>query len=187
MEIKATLNKPYTEDQRMNFIVTQNHELGYEIRETKKALEAWGETSEELLADVKQAKYNEANRGAKVYLESGEALFEFEEGKHVEATDGNIAKMTAYALAYITGQLSPEDTVAWNTKEDETVELTQEQIAYILSGLGNVQARVWSVQFPVYIAMIEAAKTVEEVEAIVIDYNCTESEPTEEPVEEEGE
>ena len=47
MEIKATLNKPYTEKQRINFIVEQNHTLGYEIRETDIALEAWGYTEEE--------------------------------------------------------------------------------------------------------------------------------------------
>lgn len=47
MEIKATLNKPYTDNQRMDFIVEQNHKNGYEIRETETALEAWGYTEEE--------------------------------------------------------------------------------------------------------------------------------------------
>lgn len=47
MEIKATLNKPYTKEQRLEFIVSQNRQLGYEIRETETALEAWGNTEEE--------------------------------------------------------------------------------------------------------------------------------------------
>lgn len=47
MEIKATLNKPYSEKQRTDFIVEQNHQQGYEIRETETALEAWGYTEEE--------------------------------------------------------------------------------------------------------------------------------------------
>lgn len=47
MEIKATLNKPYTDTQRADFIVEQNHNNGCEIRETKTALEAWGYTEEE--------------------------------------------------------------------------------------------------------------------------------------------
>jgi hypothetical protein len=47
MEIKATLNKPYTEKQRADFIVENNHQHGYEIRETETALEAWGYTEEE--------------------------------------------------------------------------------------------------------------------------------------------
>lgn len=50
MEIKTTLNKPYTEEQRLNFIVEQNHRNGYEIRETETALEAWGYTAEEIRA-----------------------------------------------------------------------------------------------------------------------------------------
>ena len=48
MEIKATLNKPYTDEQRMDFIVTNNHQNGYEIRETENALQAWGFTEEDL-------------------------------------------------------------------------------------------------------------------------------------------
>lgn len=47
MEIKAKLNKPYTEEDRLSFIVEQNHILGYVIDETEEALEAWGYTGEE--------------------------------------------------------------------------------------------------------------------------------------------
>lgn len=38
MEIKAALNKPYTDKQRADFIVENNHNLGYEIQETEDAL-----------------------------------------------------------------------------------------------------------------------------------------------------
>ena len=48
MEIKAELKKPYIEQQRLDFIVEQNHQNGYEIRETETALEAWGYTEEEI-------------------------------------------------------------------------------------------------------------------------------------------
>lgn len=47
MEIKAQLNKPYTEEQRIDFIVEQNHRQGYEIREAENELQAWGYTEEE--------------------------------------------------------------------------------------------------------------------------------------------
>lgn len=56
MEIKATLNKPYTDKQRVDFIVTQNHTNGYEIKETETALEAWGFTAEEIAEQEKQAQ-----------------------------------------------------------------------------------------------------------------------------------
>lgn len=152
--------------------------------------------AEELLKDAKQAKYNEANEGAKAYLENG-AVYEFTrqadshseldsespnpatlsqaqgdtETYHIEATDGNIAKLSAYALSYLSGVLSSTDTVSWNTKEDVTIELTQQELSQVLAGIGEVQAQVWTVKFPAYVAQIEAATTVEEVEAIEVDYS----------------
>lgn len=47
MEIKDRLNKPYSSKQRADFIVENNHQKGYEIKETETALEAWGLTAEE--------------------------------------------------------------------------------------------------------------------------------------------
>ena len=38
MEIIATLNKPYTDQERCDFIVEYNHNQGYEIEETDEAL-----------------------------------------------------------------------------------------------------------------------------------------------------
>lgn len=48
MEIKAKLIKPYTDDERVNFIVENNHKLGYLIEETETSLQAKGYTDEEL-------------------------------------------------------------------------------------------------------------------------------------------
>lgn len=59
MEIKAELNKPYTEEQRISFIIAQNHRQGYEIRETATALEAWGYTQEEIEEQEKQKRNSE--------------------------------------------------------------------------------------------------------------------------------
>lgn len=55
MEIKATLNKPYTESARIEFIIEQNRKNGYTIKETHDALEAWGPTKEEAELAQKQA------------------------------------------------------------------------------------------------------------------------------------
>ena len=54
MEIKSKLNKPYTNKQRTDFIVEQNHRQCYEIKETSTALEAWGYTEEELQQQRKE-------------------------------------------------------------------------------------------------------------------------------------
>lgn len=47
MEIKEVLNKPYTDEQKADFIVEQNYNNGYEIIETEEQLQAWGYTQEE--------------------------------------------------------------------------------------------------------------------------------------------
>lgn len=47
MEIKAELKQPYTEDERIKFIVEQNHKLGYTIEEQEGKLVALGYTDEE--------------------------------------------------------------------------------------------------------------------------------------------
>ena len=54
MEIKAELLKPYTENERIDFIVQQNHKNGYEIRETETSLEAWGYTEAEIKLKEKE-------------------------------------------------------------------------------------------------------------------------------------
>ena len=54
MEIKEQLNKPYTEQERIDFIVEQNHQKGYKIKETETALEAWGYTTDELAQKERQ-------------------------------------------------------------------------------------------------------------------------------------
>ena len=56
MELKAKLNKPYTEDEKVDFIVTNNNK-DYEIRETETALEAWGYTEAEKKAR-REATFN---------------------------------------------------------------------------------------------------------------------------------
>ena len=61
------LLKPYTDSQRMDFIVENNHNNGYEIRETELALEAWGYTKEE-------QQEQEAERIAKLHLTRGDVF-----------------------------------------------------------------------------------------------------------------
>ena len=69
MEIKNLLDKPYTDKQRMDFIVSQNHQLGYEIRETETELQAWGYTSEEIEEQEKQKRNSEIDSKIKELYE----------------------------------------------------------------------------------------------------------------------
>lgn len=54
MEIKAELIKPYTEAQRIEFVVEYNHNQGYEIIETETELQALGYTEEEIALQEKE-------------------------------------------------------------------------------------------------------------------------------------
>lgn len=120
----------------------------------------------EQLEKAKNEKYTEALNGAKDFIENG-ALFQFDENNHIEATDGNIGKFTAYAVGFSSGQFN---SVYWTTKEDNVIELTAEDVQTILVGLGSIQSDVWNVQFVAYKTAIDSASTAEEVERIIINY-----------------
>ena len=98
MEIKASLNKPYTENQRLNFIVEQNHNKGYEIKETENTLEAWGYTAEEI------GEQKEARRRADIMaqldaldLKCIRALRAIQAGTDTEADTARLAELEAQA------------------------------------------------------------------------------------------
>ena len=78
MEIKETILKTATNEEKNAFTENANRN-NYIVKVTETEYEAWGYTDEELLASAKQNKYDEANNGAKTFLESGNALFEFED------------------------------------------------------------------------------------------------------------
>ena len=54
MEIKAELLRPYTEKERINFIVEQNHKLGYTIEEQADKIVALGKTQEEIVKEQEE-------------------------------------------------------------------------------------------------------------------------------------
>lgn len=54
MKIKAFLQKPFEENERMDFIIKYNHNLGYVIKETESELQALGYTEEEIAQQEKE-------------------------------------------------------------------------------------------------------------------------------------
>lgn len=56
MRIKDTLDKPYTEEERINFIL--KYQYGYELKETEEALECWEYTEEEIDEQNRIARAN---------------------------------------------------------------------------------------------------------------------------------
>lgn len=173
MEIKATLEKPYTNKQRASFIVENNHRKGYEIRETEEELQAWDYTDAELLEQLKRAKHTEALEKANLYQQEGtvehkNCVFEMSDSNRKNLSD------TQEALT-----LQGEIETTWLDKDDNYVILTVEDIQYIRLNLilAEIQ-KLWIVKYPNYKQQIEEATTVEEVNEIIIDY--TQDVPTEE-------
>lgn len=123
-------------------------------------------TEQEKFEMAKTEKYQEALSKAEDFL-SGTAVYKLDNNNSIEATDGNIGKFTAYALALQSGIA---ETVTWTTKEDNVIILDLDGVIEILTGLGAVQANVWNVQFIAYKQAIELAETLEEVEGINIIY-----------------
>lgn len=89
MDVKAELKQPYTEEERLDFIVVNSHGLGYVINETEEGLEALGYSEEELeaqkrerinmltltAADVERAIYKAKGMDFEDILEQVEGLF----------------------------------------------------------------------------------------------------------------
>ena len=181
MEIKAELKQPYTDKERMDFIVEQNHKLGYEIRETETSLEAWGNTNDEKLKQAQQSKLQEASDKAFEYRDKY-GLVQFNarpvdtsllaEGEstlvlHTELLNQNdfFQRMVGFNSGLFTGD------VIYNTKEDVLIYLNAEETEAIYYAIVDRAGRLWNEDYMVYKALIEGCKTAEEVEKIVIDYD----------------
>ena len=86
MEIKAELIKPYTDKERMDFIVEQNHKNGYTIEETEIALLAYGYTEEEKKQELIKKRNHEIEQ----------KISELEKMALSEILDGNKNNVNTY-------------------------------------------------------------------------------------------
>lgn len=98
MELKATLNSPYTDVQKCDFIVEQNHKNGYEIRYTETAIEAWGLTAEEMAEKEKQAQKRDLiSQLDQIDLKCIRALRALQAGTGTEADTAKLAELEEQA------------------------------------------------------------------------------------------
>lgn len=98
MEIKAKLNKPYSKAQRQEFIVEQNHNKGYEIKETETALEAWGYSAEERQEQAEQKRRADIMAQLDtIDLKCIRALRAIQAGTGTEADTERLAELEAQA------------------------------------------------------------------------------------------
>lgn len=98
MEIKNKLTKPYTSKQRTDFIVSENHQKGYDIKETETALESWGYTDEEIAEQEKAKKIAEYKQELKEIDEkSARSMRAKLAGTSTEADDAFLANLEVQA------------------------------------------------------------------------------------------
>ena len=161
MEIKEILKKPYTEQERIEFIVNNNHNLGYEIRETETELQAWGndENDKFLIAKENKILLNDELRdrallGGVTYQN---VLFDSDTDQKVN-------------LLATVGMMSDEDTITWFGMDNQGLLCTKADLMAIGGLITELHSYCWGMN--AYIKeQIQNAETMEELENIEIDYD----------------
>lgn len=117
MEIKAELKQPYTENEKRDFIVEQNHKLGYEIRQVETTYEVEEEVPYETTVTevIETPIFDE--EGNPVLDEEGNQVFEKQE---VEKSVIEYTKETVQKTGY--------NLEAWGYTEEEKQEQEKESI-----------------------------------------------------------
>lgn len=166
---KTELTKPYTEEERVKFIVEQNHRNGFEIRETENALEAWGKEEEELLLLARKQKQSENTAKAKLAVENGYVKFKEAEFETNAQTVGDLTA-TMLMLQGASAISEEEPTYLWLSKDDKVVNLTVTDFVTLGGMIAEFKNTVWQEKYLAYKTAIETAQTVEDIENIEIVY-----------------
>lgn len=160
MELKNKLNKPYTEQERIEFIVNNNHNLGYEIRETETELQAWGNDENDLFLIAKENKIllndelrDRALLGGVTYQN---VLFDSDTDQKVN-------------LLATVGMMSDEDTITWYGMDNQGLLCTKPDLMAIGGLITELHSYCWGMN--AYIKeQISEAQTMEELDNIEINY-----------------
>lgn len=152
-------------------------------------------SDETKLAEAKETKTNEAtdkaysfeNKDALITVNATNMTSYTSDTYHIEATLTNNIKLSAYAQS-----LDETSVIPWNTKENVNILLNKAACTTLTGLMSQLNAKLWTVDFPAFLTQIEAAQSVEDVEAIeiiypnpqeVIDVNIPPTEQEETPVE----
>lgn len=165
MEIKETLNKPYTEQERIEFIVENNHNNGYEIRETDTELQAWGSDSNELFEQAKTEKIALNDELRDTALLSGvtyqNVLFDSDTDQKVNL------------LATVSNMVET-DTILWYGMDNKGLLCTKADLIAIGGLITELHSFCWNMNAHIK-EQIEGAETIEELERIEISYDRTDT------------
>ena len=167
MEIKAALNKPFTQKQKLDFIVIQNHNNGYEIKETETALEAWGDTEEETLKKLKEAKYKENDQKAQQARVSQEFTITLNKTELHFDTTRETQQDLLTAKDFLSAGAEKYD---WWDNNGTYFAFTSEEEILQISAAFMEKANIYPI-WSYYKDLIDKATTKQELEGLYINYN----------------
>ena len=166
MELKAELKYPYSEIERINFIVEQNHNNGYTIEvDEDNTLKAYGPTVEELFAGAKAAKLseNDAKASAARYTKTFTVTLHELECEFDTTAQTQADLLTAFATCSTGATYT-----GWVCNNGVVVDLSLEDVM-IVSEKFREATDVYA-KWNEYRMKIEVAETVDDLDKIIIEY-----------------
>lgn len=163
MIIVAELKKPYTDKARADFIVKNNHNKGYEIRETETELQAWGYDENEQFEQAKANKLAELSRISHQY-----SAYECPVDMYIVSSTGFKVDADVCSQTNMQGlvlMLEPGQTTQYKDFNNEFQEVSREQLETMIAECKQNGLNLYQQKFE-YEAQINAAQTIEELDAI---------------------
>lgn len=133
MEIKSELKQPYTENEKLNFIVEQNHKKGYEIRQVETTYEVEEEVpyTEIETEEIQEPVYDE--EGNQALDDDGSSIYE------IKTIEKEVIKYKTEIVEKIGYNLE-----AWGKSEDDYIQELEEQFNkdFFKTSLGYIRRKV---------------------------------------------
>ena len=167
MEIKDTLKKPYTDKARADFIVENNHQKGYEIRETDTELQAWGYDESEQFEQAKVAKFAELSRISHQY-----SAYECPVDMYIVSSTGFKVDADVCSQTNMQGlilMLGEGESCQYKDFNNEFQTVTREQLTIMVGECKQNGLNLYNQKFT-FEAQINACTTIDEVNAIEIKF-----------------
>lgn len=163
MIVVAELKKPYSDKERADFIVENNHNKGYEIKETNTEIQALDYDNSEKFENAKATKLNELNTIASQY-----DSYKCNDMYITSSVGGYRFNADIRSQTNLQGLISVHDdvkTVAYKDYDNEFQSLTKAQMQIIfgeciLNGQ-NLYKQKWD-----YEEKIKACENIEELNSI---------------------
>lgn len=121
MEVKATLKKPFSEEERLSFIVENNHLKGWQINETDTELQALGYSDLEIKKTLKLQEFRDLKS-----LKLSEFSYRGNEYQIDSDSKINISgKVSQILLSSSSG--GDTGAINWITKDNKVVSFSKEE------------------------------------------------------------